>query len=212
MKPGLTKREKILLFSVGLLIIFYVSFQFGIMPLSARYNDGVSSRDQLSNEKTAHDMEVVLLPSLRDRNEEAHTKYNALRDEYRVLGPNEDIINMLTDLCNQNSLKPTQMNISKPDTPPPPPPAPPEDIRYNDDGEPIENEETPEAPPPPVFTKISAQVTVTGNYQSLMRLLEDVSASNYIYLSNVSFTESRQEGYEGVANISLAFEITYLTV
>ena len=65
MKPGLTKREKILLFSVGLIVIIYLAVQFAIIPLSARYNEAISERGRLSDEKAAHEMEAAMIPSLR---------------------------------------------------------------------------------------------------------------------------------------------------
>ena len=205
MKTGLSKREKILLFVVGLLALFYAAIQFGIMPLSARYNDGVNERNRLSDEKARHEMEVVVLPQLRDRAAQANTDFTNLKSDYPQLGPTEEIDRLLTQLCDKNALKISLLNIVKSDASPPPN----QDITYDEDGNPLEEDET---APPPVFTKVSVQMNVSGSYSSLLSLFDDVSATTYIHIKSVSFTENRHEESVNVASIALTFEITYLAV
>jgi len=63
MKQGITKREKIMLFVVGLIAVVYLSIQFVIIPLSNRYDEGISERARLQDEIDAHRIEAATIPS-----------------------------------------------------------------------------------------------------------------------------------------------------
>jgi len=205
MKPGLSKREKIMLFSAGVIVVLYVSIQFVILPLSTRYNEALNERERLSSEKSAHDMEAASLPSLRERSTDTQAKFKELTDGYPVIIPNDEIDNLLTSLVNTNNLRPTSLRIA-PITAPSTPPV--QDIEYDEDGNPIEAEEV---PPIPEFIKVTVQVSVTGSYQSLLRLIDEVADIKYIHLSNVGFTQNRQDNMGELSTISLTFELTFLS-
>jgi len=170
-----------------------------IYPLYGRYTNGQNEADRLRDEKTAHEMEVSLLPTLRERNAEAHAKFDAMTQDYPELIPDEDIVSMLNDMCNRNNLRPAMLRLTHPK----PPSAVIIDEEY---GEPAEDAEM-----PPVFTIVSAAMNVTGDYPSLLRLLDEVNSIQYIRLASVNYVESRHETAAGTSNMSLDFEITFLT-
>jgi len=205
MKPGLSKREKILLFSVGLIALVYLSIQFVILPLATRYNDSTLERDRLNTEKAAHQMEVQTLPALRERNAEAHERFDRLTDGYLVIVPNDEIDHMLTSLVNINNLRPTSLRFDQRKAPPPPPAQ-----ELDEDGNPVESG-TSGIPSGPVFVTVTAQMNVTGSYHSLVQLIDEVNAIEYMRLTSISFSQDRQEGPEDRSSISLAFEVTFLS-
>ena len=204
MKPGLTKREKIMLFSVGLIAIIALSIQFVIIPLSNRYNEGLNERGRLSAEKAAHEMEVATLPALRDRNSEAYERFDELTDGYPTIVENEEIDNMLTTLSNKNNLRPISLRITpRPTTAPAPQPANGENGDTGENGA-VQNKRS-----LPEFTKSTVQMNVVGSYQSLMRLIDEVSSIKYIHLTNVGFAENYLMPDQ--ARVSVIYEITFLT-
>jgi len=213
MKQQLTKREKILLFSVGLIAILYFSIQFAILPLATRYNNGVNERERLTIEKETHDMEAATLPALRTRNEQVNADFDELTNGYPNRMPNEEIDRILTSLCTRLILSPTSLRFAPRDPPPPPPPEPtqPDTVRYDAQGTEEEEEEPAPVAPRPVFTKATAFMNVNGSYQSLLRLLDEVNSIEYIRLTNVGFQGSRLLGMQTPdSTISLTFEITML--
>jgi len=211
MKPGLSKREKVLLFTVGLVAILYFSIQFAILPLATRYTDGINERNQLTAEKEAHQLEAATLPSLRERNAEAHTNFEELTSGYPKQMPNEEIDSILTTMCTGYSLSPNSLRFAPREAPPPPPPPPtqPDTVRYQDDV-PEPEEPVVEAEPTPIFTKATAFMNVTGGYHSLLRLIDEVNRIEYIRLTNVGYQENSQAELAENSTISLTFEVTML--
>ena len=195
MKPGITKREKIMLFAVGLVAVVYLSIQFAIIPLSVRYSDSVAERARLQDEIEAHKIEAAMLPSLRERNAEAYAGFSGLTSGYPTIVENEDIDFMLTSLSHNNNLNPVSLRI----TPRPPPAPAPE----SEDGEEIY------VPDLPIFTKTTVHMNVTGSYRSLMGLLDEVSSIQYIRLTDVNYSKNTQ--MPELSRISVSYEITFLT-
>jgi len=203
MKTGLSKREKKLLFGAGLVLILYLSIQFAILPLSNAYNTGLEDRDRLQTEKDAHDMEALMLPNLRVRSAETRERFYELTNEYTTIVPNEHTDQRLTSLCRDNDLRVISLRFApRPAAPPPPPP------EYDADGNIISGGESTDRYP--VFTTVTAFMNLTGSYNSLMNLIDEVVGIKYIRLSNASLTRNIQDETD-VSTISLTFEVTYLS-
>jgi len=188
MKLTITKREKIMLFVVGLIAVVYLSVQFVIIPLSARYSDGQSERVRLQDELAAHKMEAATLPALRSRSAEAYVKFDELTSGYPTIVENEELDHMLTTLSNRNNLRPTSLRITP---------------RPSRSPTPAGGTALPE------LIKTTVQMNVVGSYSSLMRLLDEVSGTEYIRLTNVGFTENRQQ--PELSRITVTYEVTFLT-
>ena len=183
----ITKREKIMLFVVGLIAVLFLAIQFAIVPLSARYNEGIAERGRLQDEVELHKMEAATIPALRIRNEEVYKKYEELISGYPFVTENEELDYMLTSLSNNHDLKPTSLRISpRPARPPTP-----------ENGVSLQE-----------LTKATVQMNVVGNYQSLLRLLDEVSNTKYIRLTNVAFTENRL--LPDTSRVTVTYEVMFL--
>jgi len=208
MQTAITKREKILLFSVGMVAIVYFAIQFAIIPMSTRYTNGISDRSRLRVDKTAHEMEVNLLPSLRERNTEAYQRFDELTAGYPTIVENEEIDHMLTSLTNRNNLRPISLRITTPRPAPAPAPVP-ANGENGESGTTDENGIEQYDPSLPDFTKSTVQMNVIGSYHALMRLIDEVSGIQYIRLTSVGFAENSLMPDQ--ARISMTYEITFLT-
>lgn len=207
----LTKREKILLFSLGVVAVVFLAVQFIIMPLANRYNTGIEEREHLRSEKALHEIEVASLPSLRQQNIDSRERFEKLTSGYPENVPNEIIDNRwLTPLCNFNQLSIISLRFAQRDElPPPPPPTQPDRVSYQDPDAPEEEVYVPE--PRPVFIKVTAFMNATGTYQNLLHLIDDVSNTEYLRLTNVGFTDDLQGNLSELGStISLTFEVTML--
>ena len=189
MKQGLSKREKILLFSAGLLVLFYLSVQFAIIPLANRYRDGVQDRNTLSIEERHVRTEIANKQSTEQANIEAKTKFEAIKQEYPLLVPNEEVVTILTNLCLKNALSPSRLSIITPTAP-------------------SRSGNGPETPGS-LFTIITASTNLTGTYSSLTRLLDEVDTMQYIRITNLGYSASRQAD-DDISSITLSFELTFI--
>jgi len=190
MKQGLSKREKILLFSAGIVVLLYLAIQFAILPLMARHSEAIQERDRLAAERRIVEADIANKQAIRNANTAAGDRYLVLKDEYPLLIPNEEIATVLTNLCLTNGLRPSMLNIIPPATPVP--------------GQ-LEQDA-----PPPIFTIVTATMNVTGGYPSLLSLLDDIDALQYIRLINLGYSLSRQPESSEDGDISLTFELTFI--
>jgi len=191
MKQGLSKREKILIFSAALIALFYLAIQFAILPLISRYNIGIAERDRLAAEKSAVEFDISSRPIIENQNQTAIERFEEIKQEYPLLIPNEEIVNTLTDLCLRNGLRPTMLNIVPPDAP-------------------RRGSNQPETPVSPLFTVITANMNVTGAYSSLLNLLDEVESLQYMRITNLGYSAGRRADSESEDSITLTFELTYI--
>ena len=201
MKTGISKREKIMLFGAGLILILYLAIQFAIMPLSNAYNTGIEERDRLRSEKEAHDMEAAILPSLRIRSTETRERFYELTSGYSTIVPNELTDQRLTSLVGTNNLRVESLRFS------PRPVAPLTPPQYDNDGNLIVEDKTDFFP---ALTYVTAFMSLVGSYDSLMNLIDEVGDTEYIRLTSVSLTRRYRDSID-VSTISLTFEVTYLS-
>ena len=117
MKQGVSKREKILLFSMGLLLILYLCIQFVILPLANRYFEGRQQRDNLISEKHRVEADINNRPAIESENREAGQRFEAIKSEYPLLVPNEEVDTILTNLCILNGFRVSGFRVTSP-TPP----------------------------------------------------------------------------------------------
>jgi len=189
MKQGLSKREKILLFSAGMLILIYVAVQFAIYPLIIRYTDNVSERDSLRLEKRLTESDIANKAAVQYANTEANAGFTQIKDNYPLLVPNEEIDPILTNLCLKNNLRPAS-------------------LRFTGSVRAPQSDDTDREP---TFTIITVSMTVSGNFSSILQLLDDVDSMQYIRITNLSYSANRQSNAsENDSMISLIFELTFV--
>ena len=192
MKNGLTKREKILIFSAGLVALFYLVFQFGFLPMYSRYAEAQAERERLAEEKAKVEANIIHEPSIVDANRDARDRYDQIKQDFPLLAADEEIDAVLTNLCVSNNLIPTSLAINRPDA-----------VTTQKK----QNEE--EDAGQPLFTVITVSMNVTGSIPSLIGLLDDLEQLPYIRLANVSYSEGRGDEINK-GSIKLTFELTYI--
>ena len=193
-KRGLSKRERVLLFITLLLLIIYLVVQFAIYPLFSRYVDGVQERNQLIAEKAQVETDIMNTAEIEVSNIVAIEKYEQILQEYPRLIPNEEIDRILTDLCITNGLKPTALRFT------------------NSFGAPrSENDSTDQQDDSYLFTVVVATMNMTGNYSSLVELVDDIIEMQFIHITNLGYSIANNNTTEEdeSANITMAFELTF---
>jgi hypothetical protein len=190
-QKGLNKREKILLFSAGLVALIYFAIQFGILPMYDRYINGMDDRDRLTSEKAVVEINVASKPALIEANRLAQEQYETLTEAYPYHVPNEEVDNILTDLCLiRHNLMPTSLSINVQ----PPSPGGGDSASAR------------------VFTTVSARMNLAGSYADLANLLNEVEGIQYIQITRLSYTAPPQNAtVHTQPNISVYFELTFLT-
>jgi len=189
-KSGLNKREKTLIFIALLLLLIYLVIQFAIYPLFNRYVDSVQERIYLTTEKAQVEADIANLASIEEANTVANEKFERIVQEYPLLIPNEEIDRILTDMCISNGLKPTA-------------------LRFTDSfGVPNSSDQKDDQY---LFTVVVASMSMTGRYDSMVKLIDDVADSQFINISNLGYTVNNStSGDEETANITMAFELTFI--
>ena len=190
MVNSLSKREKILLFSAALVVILYLAIQFAILPLMRNYVNGIEERDHLRSVQRSVDADIDNKTNIENTHKDAVQRFDAIKQEYPLLVPNEEVVTTLNLLCITNGLSPSRLNITSPPYPTP-----------SEDGEEEEN----------LFTVITATVNVTGTGGGLTSLLDEVDTKQYIRVTNMSYSLIRDaETSVANASITLNFELTYV--
>jgi len=199
MKTGLSKREKIMLFVLGMIALVALSIQFVIIPLANSYSDAVEERERLRGEKALHELEVANLPALRNQNSQAHGRFESITSGYPELVPNELIDSRwLTPLSSKYSMNIMSLRFARRD-----PPRLTTVIETDSEGNTVET-----TVPAQVFTKINASMNVTGNYYSLLNLINEMHTTEFMRLTSVNYSRSFINEIIEHSTISLSFEIT----
>jgi len=185
MKQGLSKREKILLLSVGLVALVYLAIQFAILPLITRYTDDLRERDSLVIEERMVRNDINNINNIRATNADAIEQFELIKKEYPLLVPNEEIDPVLTNLSITNGLRPSRLQFTG-------------------------SESAPQGAQEPLFTIVTVSMNVTGSYRSLLSLLDEVDKMQYIRITNLGYATNRQSDAPDDSSITLTFELTYV--
>ncbi|MCL2424792.1 MAG: hypothetical protein FWD05_00475 [Oscillospiraceae bacterium] len=192
-KRGLSKRERILFFIALLLLLTYLTVQFAIYPLFSKYIDGTQERNQLITERAQVEADLLNAAEIEERNMAAIVKYEQILQGYPAFIPNEEIDRILTDLCITNGLKPTALRFTNSFGAPQP---------GDDSDDQLEDSY--------LFTVVVATMNMTGNYSSLVELVDDITEMQFIHITNLGYSVNNNSISEDEnANITMAFELTF---
>jgi len=183
MMQKITKREKILLFSALLLVIFYVVVQFVIFPLYSRYTDAAADLQTLEDQRFSVEMDIANLPLIRSSNEAAKERLSQVREAYPELVPNEDIDVLMTNLITRHNLSPTLLNIVRPNVP-------------AAIGE------------PEFFAVVTVTMNLIGSLDSLQNLVDEVYNKNFMRITNLSYSISTVSPAQSTHSVT--FELMYV--
>ena len=199
MIQNLSKREKILLFVVAMILILYLAIQFAIVPLYNRYFDDIDERNDLRYESSIVEMEIANISTIRQSHVSAQEQLLRIKQEYPLLIPNEEIDPILTNLCLSNGLIPSTLLFTGSFGAP-----------VIEEEEPAPNREEKKEEPEYLLTIVTVSMNVTGSYRSLLGLLAEVDSLQYIRITNLSYAVPRQTGAPDDSRISITFELTYV--
>jgi len=189
MKQELSKREKILIYSTALLVLFYLAIQFAVLPLLSRYNEGVRERDRLTAERMTIQFDIANKTTTIENHRVAIEQLDAIKQEYPLLVYNEEIDVILTGLCTANNLTTTSLRFSDPIS------------IYADTADGVRM---------PVLTVVNVAMSVDGNFVSLMRLIDAVDDIQYMRIVNMSYSETRGVDNNILGSIVLTFELIFV--
>jgi len=207
--PKLTKREKILIFVVGIVLMSYVTVQFGVTPLFDRLDTGREELALLTAERNAYEASLAREASLREGNESARRDYADLKATYPAFTANENIDFMLTNLCVRHGLRPISLRIQEPAnvaavtiT------RPVQETEETDEWGVAEYEEYEESNVEEfVFTKVGATMTLNGSYSSLGDMITTVESMDHIRITTFRYM-THAGGDRDTPNIAVTFEVT----
>jgi hypothetical protein len=210
--PKLTKREKILIFVVGIVLMSYVTVQFGVTPLFDRLDTGREELALLTAERNAYEASLAREASLREGNESARRDYADLKETYPAFTANEHIDFMLTNLCVRHTLRPISLRIQEPAnvaavtiT------RPAQETEETDEWGTAESAESANSGEASVeafvFTKVRAAMTLNGTYSSLGDLITTVESMAHIRITTFQFSP-QGGGDRSTPNIAVTFEVT----
>ena len=189
MKQELSKREKILIYSTALLVLFYLAIQFAILPLLSRYTEGVQERDRLAAERITIQFDIANKPITIENHRVAIEQLDAIKREYPLLVYNEEIDTILNGLCTANGLTITSLRFNDPTS------------IYAD---------TADGGRTPVLTIVTVALSVDGTFGSLMRLIDEVDGIQYMRIVNMSYSETRGVDNNILGSIVLTFELMFV--
>lgn len=193
-KHELTKREKVLILIAILLLLTYLVVQFAIYPLFNRYFDDIAERNSLQTEKVQVETKIANSTRIEDDFLAAKEEFDKIIQQYPLLIPNEEIDRTLTDLCISNGLKPTALRFTD---------------SYGAPQVEVNDESINEDDASYLFTVVVATMNMTSDYDSLMSLIDDVEASEYINIVNLGYAVVNSSDEDDYANITMTFELTY---
>jgi len=196
MKTGLSKRERILIIGLAVVLVAYLAVQFGVRPLLDRYDIVQKEFFRLSDERDAYERNIASETLILDGNKKAREDYEELKKKFPALMPNEEIDHILTGLCIKYGLRPIMLYISDP--------AP----LQTEKGESSDGADDGSLA---VFMKVTATMNVNSSFSALEDLVTAVEKIEYIRIIFENYSaKAASGGNRDVPNISVKFELTLL--
>ncbi|MCL1862324.1 MAG: hypothetical protein FWF78_02025 [Defluviitaleaceae bacterium] len=178
-KKGFSKREKFLLLLVCVVGITAVMVMYIIIPFYNRLEDSREVYNAATIERMQIEMVMGTEEFLRDGYETAALAYYELRDVFLNEAHLSGIGLLLTRLTEEHNMHPIEQRLSNPVS----------------------------APDRDMLMVVTATMTLRGTYENLKSLLDTVEATEYLRVSNVSFSF----GADGeMSTVRISFEVTMI--
>lgn len=188
----LTSREKkLILFVVALGLVMGAMF-LGIFPL---YNNWIGLQDEhdaLLIQKDELNQKLAMRALTLIQYERAQEKLEETKEKNRYFMDKADCINLLTDLTRKSGLRSGTVNVS--DAKP-----------YSADPKKKSSDLTDAA----IYTA-TATLTVTGGYDNIKKLIDEVDRLGYVRINKISFSAKDAMDTAAETQISLILEIMML--
>jgi len=178
-KKGLTKRETVMI--ILMLVVGFTAAMvvFVIIPLYETLQDERDMYNALSLERMQIDALLLTEPSIRDTHSYAVEWHEEISELFISEAHSSEIGRMLTRLCEEHGLPPIDQRMSNP-------------VAFGD-----------------AFLFMTVDMTVSGTYQDLKRLMDTVEHTEYLRIARVSFNLGGDDAYR-LDRISLSFEVTMI--
>jgi len=188
MKQQLSKREKLLIILMAVIVVVFVGYRFVVSPVLAYYNNQITQRDNLQLQKDDKTAILNIGASLEENFGALQDTYNNVLSAYPYLLVNDDIDRLVTTLCSNCNLEPFRLSISDIKTPA---------------GDTVADITTDQN----IFYVITANMNLSGDYDALKSLLNTLSNNPYIVLRQFSFSNAYAAGS---TNLTASFDVEML--
>ncbi|MCL2617601.1 MAG: hypothetical protein FWD98_00965 [Defluviitaleaceae bacterium] len=176
-KKGISKREKVMLIFIAVFGVTALSVMYGILPLNETMEVRGAELSRLELERVNIEMLFATEETIAANHAEAAQAYTSL-----VANMPEkrisDVGFMLTQLVQEHYLAPIEQRLFGPSA-----------FQGSD-----------------ALQIISASMVVSGSYAALMSLMDTVEATDYLRISNMTFSFN-ESGVAEINRINLSFEV-----
>lgn len=107
-----TKREKVLLYLLGIIIILSVGVCLMLKPAAAKHNEVNETLIEKQQEQQEMVLAISTLEATKDKIKETKANINDIRPKFNAILVNEDIDSLVTGLIVDCGLKPVSLSIS----------------------------------------------------------------------------------------------------
>jgi hypothetical protein len=188
-KAGLSLKEKRLMVSAVVLGLFYLAFQFGFLPLFNDYREKTELRGDLSEQKSTVELRLSSEAAVIYGYENAKSAYLEIEGPFRLTGTSTDLSRTLTELCLRNGFSVSSQLLGN-------------RVNFR-----VPREEGERTDGDSAFSTVTATMSVSGDYASVKRLLDEAEADNFISVSRISFEQDTDQELD---KISVTFVVTLL--
>ncbi|MCL2820901.1 MAG: type II secretion system protein M [Oscillospiraceae bacterium] len=195
-RKGFSTREKIMMFILIVVAIFAIMVIYVIIPLFNQLEEKRTELGRAQSEKARVDAILATENTIREGRDEAVARHGLESARFLDESHASEVGRMLTQLCQRSGLEPVDLSLTDPVD---------FSIPNDEEGAPA-NEDS-----KTVFLITSASMTVTGDYTSFKKLLDEVEKTDYLRISQISYVFGVASDDSVVMDrIAIGFEVTML--
>lgn len=185
-KKQLTKREKMLLFIMAIMLVGYIGGNFLIKPAFQKMSDLELERDNIQMQADMTRLKIEAIPVSKINGEKLLSEVNNSMSNISTFKNDEDVDKMLTGICKDSGLKPRSLAIksdpySKIDF----------ETKFNklnkpEDEEAVIDEELPVANSENYTRVAHVNMSVSGSFSNLLSFFENINDNPYLAVQSFS--------------------------
>jgi hypothetical protein len=171
-----TKREKILVFLAVVAGLIFVTTTYLITPMNSELAEKQAELERLVFERMMLEIKLASEEGVVQSNLNARAAYEEITRTYPALMLSTEVDRTFTGLVVRNVFRPNSLCISDPSA------------------------------SGPAFSTVAVSMTLSGTYDSIISLINEVNASDYIRITRVSFSPPRSPAE--ATGVSASFLLT----
>lgn len=181
---SLSRREKMLLYIMALLIILVGGLYFLVLPAFEHYQSARATLAETELRKREADAAISSMEPVSARIDELRAQYAGLQQQLHPLLENEEFDKMITDMLLENGLLPVSLTVNSAGYLPLP--------EY---GVVLDEEDEEAAAAYPSLPANTLRLEAVGKDDAIMAFIDDIAASDHLWLS-YGLLESSAEAAE----------------